>query len=491
MRLWKSALLAIVLFGITSRVAQYAWRASLWHDEALVTLNVMHRDYRELLRPLDYEQAAPPLFLWGERWMYLHLGFGEYQLRLISLICGVTSVMLFGWLAWRLFPPPVAVAVAAFLALCDKVIWHSAQVKQYSGDVLVAVVLLCLAIGLRRPVLAAARLWLVAAMSAILLWFSFPAVFVFAAISLMLLPEMLRQAPWKRMPRWLVAIVYLGANLLVLVSFGLMYRLTVRGHAGYLDRYWSEHFADWSKPWLVPAWIVREIYSLCDHPYRSLGWLVLPLAVLGAVELYRSGRANVVWAAAGPIGFCMAAGLAGKYPFTGERITVFLAPGLFILVGAGLEWLRGRERTRKVWFVPAVPLVLVGVGFSASYLIDSHSRSSIRAVAQFLREHRRPGEAICLVGEGTEPDSHFRSGRNLELLCYWPDVPGPLYGAPETPPLKDVSEIREKRFWIVFAALPKHHSRYMQGLLADARSVAVEVEKKEIPGGGAFLFERR
>jgi hypothetical protein len=125
------------------------------------------------------------------------------------------------------------------------------------------------------------------------------------------------------------------------------------------------------------------------------------------------------------------------------------------------------------------------------YLFDPHSRSAMRPIAQYLKAHRHAGEAICLVGEGTEPDAHFRSGRNLELLCYWPDVPGPLYGAPGTPPLREVSEVREKRFWIVFAALPKHHSRYMQGLLNDARSTANEVEKKEIPGGGAFLFERR
>jgi len=145
----------------------------------LVTLNVMHRTYAQLLWPLDYAQAAPPLFLWIERWIYLHWGFGEDQLRLVSLLCGAASVGLFAWVVWRRFPAPIAVAAAAIFAFCDKLIWHSDEVKQYSSDVFSALILIALAIGLRRPVSSLRRLWLIALVSAVLLWFSFPVVFVY------------------------------------------------------------------------------------------------------------------------------------------------------------------------------------------------------------------------------------------------------------------------------------------------------------------------
>ena len=82
----RGLLLLVVCAGVIFRSVQYAWRTSLWHDEALVTLNVMHRTYAQLLRPLDYTQAAPPLFLWIERWIYLHWGFGEDQLRLVAAL---------------------------------------------------------------------------------------------------------------------------------------------------------------------------------------------------------------------------------------------------------------------------------------------------------------------------------------------------------------------------------------------------------------------
>ena len=482
-RLYRSLLLAVVLLGIVFRVVQYAWKTSLWHDEALVTLNVMHSSYGELLRPLDYEQAAPPLFLWGEKWMLTHFGFGEYQLRLISVLCGSLSVPLFALLAWRLFAAPIALCTAALFAFCDKLIWHSAEVKQYGPDVFVAVLFLFLAIGWRRPVSFIGRTLLIAVLAAALVWFSFPAIFVFGGVSLVLLARLVRRGP-----PWSAAEIaaWVSGNLLVACSFSRLYVLSVRGHAAYLDDYWREHFANWHRPLLVPVWILQEIYRLCDHPYRSFGWLVLPAAILGSVFLYRTRRANVMWACLGPIALCFVAALAQKYPFTGERITIFLAPSLFILVGAGTEAIRGSPQWRRFWSLVPLPMIVYGLVLASIHLFQPQARSAIRPVVAYVRAHRAPGEAICLVGEGTSENAAWVSGRNLELLCYWPDVPEPVY-----PKVRDLGDVRERRFWIVYAALPKHGSRYMGGLLREARSISTAADKYEISGGGAILFEKR
>lgn len=482
-RLYRSLLLAVVLLGITVRAVQFAWKTSLWHDEALVTLNVMHRSYGQLLRPLDYEQAAPPAFLWAEKWMLTHFGFGEYQLRLVSLLCGAFSVPLFALLAWRLFPAPVALCAAALFAFCDKLIWHSAEVKQYGPDVFAAVVLMFLVIGWRRPVSFVGRTLLVCLVAAVLVWFSFPAVFVFGGASLVLLARLVRRGP-----PWSGAEVasWVAGNGLVLGSFCLLYLLTVRGHSDYLDNYWREHFADWHRPLFVPVWILQEVYRLCDHPYRSFGWLVLPAAVLGCVFLYRTRRANVLVACMAPVALCLVAALAQKYPFTGERITIFLAPALFILVGAATEALYVTPGVRRFWALLPLPMIVYGLVFASIHLVRPQARSAIRPVVAYLRAHRQPGEAICLVGEGTSENARWVSGRNLELLCYWPDVPQPVYRK-----LNDLGDVREDRFWIVYAALPRHGSRYMAGLLDEARSQNTEIDHYDIPGGGAFLFQRR
>lgn len=57
---------AALAVGVTLRVLLYLSSRSLWLDEACLALNLAGRSYLDLLRPLDYDQVAPPLFLWAE-----------------------------------------------------------------------------------------------------------------------------------------------------------------------------------------------------------------------------------------------------------------------------------------------------------------------------------------------------------------------------------------------------------------------------------------
>ena len=45
-----------VVFGVICRLSQYAANTSLWHDEAFVALNALHKSFAELLGPLDWNQ---------------------------------------------------------------------------------------------------------------------------------------------------------------------------------------------------------------------------------------------------------------------------------------------------------------------------------------------------------------------------------------------------------------------------------------------------
>ena len=52
----------IALFGVIIAFVQFVSNRSLWLDEAMFSLNIINRDYIELLLPLDYTQVAPILF---------------------------------------------------------------------------------------------------------------------------------------------------------------------------------------------------------------------------------------------------------------------------------------------------------------------------------------------------------------------------------------------------------------------------------------------
>ena len=81
--------------GVLIRVVQYASNRSLWFDEVAIGLNLLDRSYLDLLNALDHNQAAPPLFLWAEKFFLETFGSSEYSLRLFPLIGGLLSLWLF------------------------------------------------------------------------------------------------------------------------------------------------------------------------------------------------------------------------------------------------------------------------------------------------------------------------------------------------------------------------------------------------------------
>ena len=82
-------------WGLRSGLPAYLLDFPLWWDEAFVAVNFLRRGYLDLLRPLDYGQVCPLLFLWAELTAVRWSGFSEWSLRLFPLACAVASVVLF------------------------------------------------------------------------------------------------------------------------------------------------------------------------------------------------------------------------------------------------------------------------------------------------------------------------------------------------------------------------------------------------------------
>src|SRR5688500_20345890 len=78
------ALAALLGIAVIVRLRLFAARRSLWFDEAALAMNIVERSFSGLLRPLDHEQTAAPLFLWAERLALLVDGNNEWALREIG-----------------------------------------------------------------------------------------------------------------------------------------------------------------------------------------------------------------------------------------------------------------------------------------------------------------------------------------------------------------------------------------------------------------------
>ncbi|MDB5292236.1 MAG: hypothetical protein JWL69_3477 [Phycisphaerales bacterium] len=448
-------------------------------------MNLIDHSPRELMGHLEHAQAAPPVFLWIERGMYQAFGSGELSLRLLPLVCGVTALALFAALAWRLFTAPVAVFATGLFAFCGRLIAYSAEVKQYEGDVLAGTLLLFLAAG---PGDALRRLKRVTLVAAVLIWFSHSSVIVFAGISLALTIRCIRDGS-KR------ALAACAWNLAPACSLGVLYMLSIRPqHNSYMFCGWAEDFPDFGRPLAFPAWLGNHVYQLANLPFKGLGALTLVLAALGCVWLVTAKqKERLTWFLA-PIGLTLLASCLKQYPFNGSRLTLFLLPGLLLLVAFGAEGLYCGliPQLRRWWWMAPLPLAAVAAVTAGWRVFVPQYRSHIRPVVAYVREHRQPGEAIYLVGEepalARQPDPGVFEGRHLEFLCYWRHPPAPVYDL-----WPGAAAVPEQRFWL---AMPIDRSgndaKSIAKMLADARTIADEVDHFDVKqGAAAYLFQRR
>src|SRR5262249_5309444 len=133
-----------VALGIILRLRFFLDDRSLWRDEADLANNLVNRTFSGLTQPLDYNQGAPLLFLFLEKGLINLLGNRDYLLRLFPLFAGCIALILMGQIAGKYWGTTGLFAVLG-LAISWPLTYYSAMVKQYSGDVMITLLLLFLA----------------------------------------------------------------------------------------------------------------------------------------------------------------------------------------------------------------------------------------------------------------------------------------------------------------------------------------------------------
>ncbi len=181
----EGALKVIIGLGILLRLYHFAARRSLWIDEARLALDILSRGYIDLLRPLDWDQSAAPGFLWLTRFVTQLIGSGELALRAVAFVAGVGALLLLYRITRQLLPGFWGRAfVLSWGALGPQLIYYSNEVKPYSLDLLVNLLLTggALPLMLNRSRPASHNIASLILAGVLAPWFSAPAVFTLVAV---------------------------------------------------------------------------------------------------------------------------------------------------------------------------------------------------------------------------------------------------------------------------------------------------------------------
>jgi hypothetical protein len=408
----------LLALGLGLRLYHYLCDPSVWHDEAALILNVLGKSFPQLLGPLFFSEAAPPLFLWLEKTVTLALGPGTYACRLLPCLAGCASLVALVAVAKRTLCSAVAVCLAALLFACsDRLLWHGCEAKPYIVDVLVATSLLATFVW-SQAFNPACGLAAFTCLTPVMLWLSYPACFLLGGLGLSLLPAVVR----ARCPRaWLLytaLLVVLGTSFLLLLMGPI--------HAqrdGTIVECWQDVFPRWERRWTVPGWMVMRLVEVFRYAWEPTGGLLAPVAGVGAVVLWRQRQRRLVAFLVWPIVLAGAAGLLGQYPFGATRVMAFAAPAAVLLLAAGLPPALAQLRRLGLWAPALLAAITLFPVLQAAYRVCCPwPRADAARAAAFVREHWRPGDIV--LGTAWEHSYYFRDwGGDYQLAAHGSEVP--------------------------------------------------------------------
>jgi hypothetical protein len=401
-RLELAAIGAILAFGAILRTIQYAAQGSMWLDELAIAINVSNRSLAELvLRPLHLNQVAAPGFLALEKLGGVFLGHNEAGLRLFPWLASIASLGLFWRVAIRYASGITLAAGLLAFAASPSLVWYAGNVKQYSGDVAVTLLLLLLAFQIDedRGGTRAAALWGAVGGAAILT--SQPGVLVAAGLSLVLFVRRLKSE------RPLAPVLALGAGWAAgaaIVTAASLLIVSSETHRFMTER-WDKSFAPapWNGPFQL-VWLPERLLLILSHllirvvpksfPEIVFSALFGTLALVGAWGLAkrRSGPSILLSV---PVVAGVLASLVHLLPLY-NRMSMYLTPSLLLAAMAGVDEVRshysGRART-AVSFLALIPFALPAAAVVA-LAPPPYRAEEARPVLEELRSRLRPGDAI-------------------------------------------------------------------------------------------------
>lgn len=329
--------LFLILIGSSIRIRQYIFNRSLWLDEAMLALNIIRHSYLDLLKPLDYIQTAPPLFLFIVNFLTEKFGYHEYVLRFLPLIAGIASLFLFWYLANKFlnkFVVPIAVGLLSFSSYA---IYYSTEFKQYSVDLMVTIIILILSVHVYKKNFDLKSNLLLGILGALFICLSHTSVFILAGASLSLVLTVFLKERLKGIKKFGYI---LGMSLFWLISFAVNYLFIIRviAPAQIEQEYWQSSYAP--MPIISVSdllWYPKTLLYILRNPL-DLYFVGITLLVLfaGLVSFYNKKEKFFLFLVSLPFIFLIIASMLGAYPII-DRLVVFILPIFFLLISKGIE----------------------------------------------------------------------------------------------------------------------------------------------------------
>lgn len=476
----------VISLGIMLRLAQFLFNRSLTEGEAALALNIIERSYAALLKPLDYVQAAPVGFLMLQRSAVTIFGMNDYALRIFPLIAGIVSLLLFYEVAKKtLSKKAVSIALILF-AVGDHLIYFASEVKQYSSDVTITLLIILAAIYVLNNNFSIKHMLLFSSVSAISCWFSHPALLTICAATIVLVFAIILNKKWQSLA-WLCISV-----IPIIISFAINYSVFLKPlteHRELLDC-WHYSFMPFPPTSFADIkWFGYVFLRIFKFPV-GLSIYELFLAVMsfffGCIMLFLKKR-NILMLLFLPIILTLIASGLQKYPFEG-RLLLFITPSMVLIIAAGIDFIRGKvAQVSNILSISLTCLLLVHPVLLAGYhLIKPRAPEELRPIMYYVNNQYQKGDIVYVYYASLNAFKYYS-----QISDYTYDYTTGIESRSELVNYyKDLRKLKgNKRVWVILSHIATVHSVNEEKLFVSYLNIlGSKLDEFKTSGASVYLY---
>ena len=370
----------------------------MWLDPAMLALNVVDRDFGELLGRLDMNQAAPAGFLWLSKALGSVFDYSEYSLYLAPCLFGVVAFLLFIRLSIDVLGPRCAPLAYLPMATCSTAIFYCGEFRPQSFDLFFTVLVLLAGRQVLNRDWATVAIASFAAVSIVALWFSYAVAFVVAGSGAALVLLAITSAQVRARLQMTVAFAA------VMGFFFVLYLLHIRPSIGG-DLYTANTAAYAPVVAVAKAqwwWWILAVTGYFEFPLGFRGLFIVPMGgiIAGVAVCLSDKRYRPVAAIFGaPIILVLAASSLGMYPIaTGlhevkARFVLFTVPIALIFIAVGISRVCQMVGKIKIFAYLIVASLLIS-SFAGALSGPRFPAQEMRPLVQYLEQHIQAGDSV-------------------------------------------------------------------------------------------------
>lgn len=472
-RVFYEILVYFLLFsGAFFAVWQFVFNRSLWLDEAMIANNIIERSYLELLRPLDYNQAAPILFLWIQKTLYELLPQKEMALRILPLISYLGSIFILFKIIQVLFlDKRTWVFLFLLIGLNYYFIYYASEVKQYMGDTFGTLFLYSLVL-LPQENWNKKRWYLILA-GVILIFYSHVAPIILFSIGIFIFLESPSFHKLKR---------YLPIFFTWMIAFLGYYWVFIHGHPlkDWMQDFWEKQYGflpDWENKGRFFMFFKLKFVMIFRFMLSAGGlekYLLLVFFLMGIVSLYLRNQWSLLALLLVPSILHFGLAVLKLYPFE-LRLLLYYLPLQILIIGKGFESLMVHldKWNKKASLSAFVFLAALGfnnkvAAFKGKFPMEV---SEMKATLDYMSDHIQENQSVFVVGE-SRPAFKF-----YQYISYWKGDNPVIIEETDFGEFQISLEKMKKmkgEFWLLFSQLSPFHREILKKEIQECNGVILD-----------------